>query len=143
MFNLYDDDYESVQSDEDGGLGADVTDALNHYQREEAERLASIAQQAHVHLDSVASQTLPIAHAVAAQRQSSSSDAARMRQDREDFKRLRPHRSPDVSQKPVEPQSDPVSSSSAAAAAQPTIQIGGSSSSARCSRPGIWLSDHY
>ena len=29
MFNLYDDDYESVQSDEDGGLGADVTDALN------------------------------------------------------------------------------------------------------------------
>ena len=29
MFNLYDDDYESVQSDEDGGLGADVTVALD------------------------------------------------------------------------------------------------------------------
>ena len=70
MFNLYDDDdYESVHSDEDGGLGADVNDALDHYQREEAERLASIAQQAHVHLDSVASQTLPIAHAIAEKQQ--------------------------------------------------------------------------
>ena len=29
MFNLYDDDYESVHSDEDGGLGADVTAALD------------------------------------------------------------------------------------------------------------------
>ena len=128
MFNLYDDDYESVQSDEDGGLGADVTDALDQYQRQEAERLASIAQQAHVHLDSVASQTLPIANAIAAQRQASSSITDRIRQDREDFKRLRPHRSPEVSQRPVEPPSDPVSSSSAAAPT--TIQIGGASSSA-------------
>ena len=70
MFNLYDDnDYGSVHSEEDGGLGADVTDALDHYQQLEAERLASIAQQAHIHLDSAATQTLPIAHARAAKQQ--------------------------------------------------------------------------
>ena len=38
---------------------------MDHYQELEAERLASTAQQAHIHLDSVASQTLPIAHAIA------------------------------------------------------------------------------
>ena len=64
MFTLYDDDddFGSVHGDEDGGLGSVVNDALDNYQRQEAERLASIAQQAHVHLDSIASQTLPIAH---------------------------------------------------------------------------------
>ena len=69
MFNLYDDDYESVQSDEDGGLGADVTVALDHYQRLEAEKLAAIAQQAHLNLDSAATQTIDIAHARAAKQQ--------------------------------------------------------------------------
>ena len=71
-FDLYDDDESefriySVPSEEDGDLGAIVTDALDHYQQFEAERLASIAQQSHVHLESAASQTLPIAHAIAEQ----------------------------------------------------------------------------
>ena len=62
-FNLYDpDDDERVCSAEDGGLTADVTDAIDHYQQLEAARLAHIAQQARVHLDSVASQGLQLAH---------------------------------------------------------------------------------
>ena len=64
MFNLYDqDDDESVYSAEDGGLGADVTDAIDHYQQLEAARLASITQQAQVRLDSVAAHGSPTAHA--------------------------------------------------------------------------------
>ena len=75
MFNLYDhdDDFESFHGDEDGGLGADVSDAVDHYQQLEAARLASITQQAHVHLDSVGTQGLSIAHAKAEQQQIQSS----------------------------------------------------------------------
>ena len=48
--------------------GADVTDAIDHHKQLETARLAAIAQQAWVHLDSIASQTLPIAHVRAEKR---------------------------------------------------------------------------
>ena len=123
LFNLYDDDKE-----EDGGLGATVTDALDQYQKLEAERLAALAQQAHVHLDSITSQTLPIAHESAARRQASEEMRAILRNKREEFKRLKAHRTPDVSPTPPTPPNEPIATASPAA--PPTVQIGGSSSSA-------------
>ena len=63
MFNLYDqDDFESVHSEEHEGVGADVSDAIDHYQQLEAERFADIALQAQANLDLVASQGLPLAY---------------------------------------------------------------------------------
>ena len=55
MFNLYDqdDDFFS-ETEDDGGLGADVADALEHYQKLEAERIADSAHQVHDHLEAVA-----------------------------------------------------------------------------------------
>ena len=63
-FNLYDSDEEDFYSDTegDGGLGADVADALAHYQQLEAERLADSAHQVHDRLEAVAQQGLPLAH---------------------------------------------------------------------------------
>ena len=56
MFNLYDQDDKDFYSDteDDGGLGADVADALAHYQQLEAERLADSAHQVHDHVQVVA-----------------------------------------------------------------------------------------
>ena len=64
MFNLYDQDDEDFNSDTegDGGVGADVADALAHYQQLEAERLADSAHQVHDHLEAVAQQGPPLAH---------------------------------------------------------------------------------
>ena len=64
MFNLYDQDDVEFYSDteDDGGLGADVADALEHYQQLEAERLADSAHQVHDHLEVVAQQGMPLAH---------------------------------------------------------------------------------
>ena len=63
-FNLYDSDEKDFYSDteDDGGLGADVADALAHYQQLEAERLADSAHQVHDHLEAVAQQGPPLAH---------------------------------------------------------------------------------
>ena len=62
MFNLYDQDDEDFYSDteDDGGLGADVADDLAHYQQLEAEKHS--AHQVHDHLEAVAHQGLPLAH---------------------------------------------------------------------------------
>ena len=49
-------------TEDDGGLGADVADALAHYQQLEAERLADSAHQVHDHLEAVAQQGPPLAH---------------------------------------------------------------------------------
>ena len=64
MFNLYDQDDEDFFSDTEdaGGLGAHVADALAHYQQLEAERLADSAHQAHDHLEAVAQPGMPLAH---------------------------------------------------------------------------------
>ena len=64
MFNLYDSDEDEFYSEteDDGGLGADVADALAHYQQLEAERLADSAHQVHDHLEAVAQQGPPLAH---------------------------------------------------------------------------------
>ena len=63
-FKLYDSDEDDFYSDidDDGGLGADVADALEHYQQLEAERLADSAHQVHDHLEAVSQQGLPLAH---------------------------------------------------------------------------------
>ena len=52
VFDLYDSDDEDFFSD----TGDDVTDAINHYQQLEAQRLADAAHHVHGHLDSVAQQ---------------------------------------------------------------------------------------
>ena len=64
-FKLYDSDEEDFYSDteDDGGLGADVADALAHYQQMEAERLADSAHQVHADLEAVTQQGPPIDHA--------------------------------------------------------------------------------
>ena len=70
MFNLYDGDeieysvYSgySVYSADDGGLGADVSDALDHHNQAEESKLTDISRQVRSHLYSVASEGLPHAH---------------------------------------------------------------------------------
>ena len=52
VFDLFDSDEEDFFSD----TGDDVTDAINHYQQLEAQRLADAAHHVHGHLESVAQQ---------------------------------------------------------------------------------------
>ena len=52
----------SAHTPGDGGLGADVADALDHHKQAEESKLTDISRQVRSHLYSVASRGLPLAH---------------------------------------------------------------------------------